>query len=582
MIPSRIPFVTPPEELNIEYAVDFHRESNPNHPVLLHSLDNGELRYYNYAEVVPAVHRAGRLVARRIGFNLSTAAPAPIVVILGPINNLTFFTIILGLLRAGVTGFPISPRFSANVVARLVDMVRPTHILVNDGNSSLGSHIASLVFEASGWAPAICKMPTYEEMYLGHNTFEPLPHHSFEFDKRAFIVHSSSSTSLVPKAIYWSANFITRNGLVADSSAYTVTGRVIGSQVLEFFHSAGLYYLFWVPRSGFIMATISPHVSVPLGAAGSEIIFQSFEDTKPEYIWASPRLLEPWSQDLSKLKFLRKLSAVAYAGRFLNKTVGDKLVERGIRIVTAYGSTESGLLSSMMSEFQGEDWEYFTLNSIFKSKFVPRGDETLEIFVPSKEGEELPVVDAEIDGEPAYATRDLALAHPNKPGLYKLFGRINDQIMLSSGEFVNPIPIEDRIRTSCQTVISALVFGHGQPFLGVILQLGEEETPRPGLWETVDDLWPPISAINQALPDYAKIQKHMILVASADKSFQFTQKGSPRRPMVLADYQLEIDAIYAATAQLNGVKSPVPIKVEGLNKPEQVQTLARPVTVSGN
>ncbi|KAF5350371.1 hypothetical protein D9757_013631 [Collybiopsis confluens] len=571
------PFIVPPEELNIEYAVDFHREINPNHPVLLHSLGNGELRYYKYAEVVPAVHRAGKLIARRIGFNCSTTLSAPVVVILGPINNLLFFTIILGLLRAGITGFPISPRFSANVVARLVDMVRPTHILVNDENSSLGKLVVKLVFEASGWAPTICKMPTFEELYLGHNTFEPLPRHSPEFDKRAFIVHSSSSTSLVPKAIYWNANFITRNGLVADSSAYPVTGKVIGSQVLEFFHSAGLYYLFWVPRSGFIMATISPHVSVPLGAAGSEIIFQSFEDTKPDYIWASPRLLEPWSQDPLKLKFLSELTAVAYAGRFLNKVVGDVLVESGVKIITAYGSTESGLLSSMMSEFQGEDWEYFTLNSIFQCKFVPRGDGALEVFVSLGDGDDLPVVDAEVDGAPAYATRDLALAHPSKPGLYKLLGRINDQIMLSTGEFVNPIPIEDRIRNLNEYVISALVFGHGQSSLGVIVQLGNEETPGPKLRETVVHLWPSIAAINRSLPVYARIQQHMILIASADKPFQFTQKGSPRRPMILSDYQVEIDALYAS-AQFPRSRASLPIRVEGFNKLQEFQALAVPVT----
>ncbi|KIK67743.1 hypothetical protein GYMLUDRAFT_36507 [Collybiopsis luxurians FD-317 M1] len=553
MISSCTPFVPPPAELNIEYAVDFHRDRNPNHPVLLHSLDKGRLRYYNYAEVVPAIHRAGRIIARQIGFNLSTSSP--IVVILGPINNLTFFTIILGLLRAGITGFPISPRFSANVVARLVDMVRPTHILVNDDNSTLAFYINKLVFESSGWAPAICKMPTYEEMYLGHNTFEPLPPHSSEFDQRAFISHSSSSSSLIPKAIYWSSNFISRNGLVADSSAYPLAGKVIGSQVLEFFHSAGLYHLFWVPRSGFIMATVSPHINVPLGPAGSNVVFQSFKDTKPDYIWASPRLLEPWSRDPSKVNFLSKLAAVAYAGRFLNKEVGDKLVESGVKIVTAYGSTESGLLSSMMSAFQGEDWEYFTLNPIFEPKFLPRGDLTLEIFVPSKPEAELPVIDAELDGVPAYATGDLAVAHPSKPGLYKLIGRIRDQIMLSTGEFVNPIPIEDRICNSCQNVTSALVFGHGQSCLGVILQLEDNKKLQLNSSETVNELWPFISAVNCCLPGYAQIQKHMVLMASPDKPFQFTQKGSPRRPMVLADYQIEIDAFYAAAARSGPISS---------------------------
>jgi acyl-coenzyme A synthetase/AMP-(fatty) acid ligase len=601
MIPSTS-FVVPPADLNIEYAVDFHRERNPQHPVLLHSRENGDLRYYNYAEVVPAIHRAGRHIARHVGFTPGSTSPPPTTVILGPINNLTFFTIILGLLRVGITGFPISPRFSANVVARLIDMVRPTHILVNNDTSALGFRIAKLVFESSGWAPTICLMPTYEDMYLGHNAYEPLPPHSPEFDKRAFVVHSSSSTSLIPKAIYWSSKFISRNSLVADWSAYPVTGKVIGSQVLEFFHSAGLYYLFWLPRSGYIMATVSPHVSIPLGPAGSDVVFQSFEDTKPEFIWVSPRLLEPWSKDPAKLRFLRKLTSVVYAGRFLNKAVGDKLVEAGVRVCTAYGSTESGLVSSVMSgkllanlllnsndvdmlcfqlcvEFQGEDWEYFTVNPIFESKFVPRGDDTLEIFVASKPGEELPVVDAELNGEPVYATGDLAVAHPNKPGHYKLLGRMRDQIMLSTGEFVNPIPIEDRIINSCPSVISALVFGHGHPYLGVILQLDNEIEPRDTWWQTVDDLWPSISMINCLLPNYAQIQKHMILIASAEKPFQFTQKGAPRRPMVLADYQIEIDTLYAAAAQSSTCKPIMPIQIESSNKAGHA-ALASPFTVT--
>ncbi|KAJ4469876.1 hypothetical protein J3R30DRAFT_3713139 [Lentinula aciculospora] len=540
-------FIVPPDSINVEYAFDFHEEKNPQHPVLLHSTQNGELRYYNYAEVVPAIHRAGRQIARRIGFELPSSSIAPIVVILGPINNLNFFTIILGLLRAGITGFPISPRFSANVMARLVDMVHPTYILVNDDNAALGNLISSIVFESSAWAPIVCAMPNYEEMYLGHNLYDPLPLHSPEFDKRAFIVHSSSSTSLIPKAIYWTSNFISRNALVADSSAYPVTGKIIGSQVLEFFHSAGLYYLFWVPRAGFVMATIAPQVSVPMGPTGSDLVFQSFEDTNPSFVWASPRLLEPWSQDLRKLSFLRRLTAVAYAGRFLSKTAGDKLVQAGVKICTAYGSTEGGLLSSMMSPFQHEDWEYFTTNSIFETKFVPQGD-GLEVFVVSKPGEELPVVDSKLNGELVYATGDLAVAHPTKPGLYKLLGRMRDQIMLSTGEFINPIPIEDMIR-ECPGVESGLIFGHGQPCLGVILQLHPASELRPTLWQLIVDFWPSMSMINCLLPSYAQIQKHMILLASSDKPFQFTQKGSPRRPMVLTDYQIEIDTLYAAAAQ---------------------------------
>ena len=36
----------------------------------------------------------------------------------------------------------------------------------------------------------------------------------------------------------------------------------------------------------------------------------------------------------------------------------------------------------------------------------------------------------------AFGTNDLFLPHPEKPGLWKIHGRLDDQIMLSTGEKV--------------------------------------------------------------------------------------------------------------------------------------------------
>ncbi len=46
------------------------------------------------------------------------------------------------------------------------------------------------------------------------------------------------------------------------------------------------------------------------------------------------------------------------------------------------------------------------------------------------------IVDTTIDGREAYATKDLFIPHPNKPGMWKIYGRADDQIMLSTGEKV--------------------------------------------------------------------------------------------------------------------------------------------------
>lgn len=46
------------------------------------------------------------------------------------------------------------------------------------------------------------------------------------------------------------------------------------------------------------------------------------------------------------------------------------------------------------------------------------------------------VFNTTINGVPAYATGDLLTPHPTKPNLWKIFGRVDDQIMHSTGEKV--------------------------------------------------------------------------------------------------------------------------------------------------
>lgn len=43
---------------------------------------------------------------------------------------------------------------------------------------------------------------------------------------------------------------------------------------------------------------------------------------------------------------------------------------------------------------------------------------------------------SEIDGVPVYETNDLVVRHPDNPELFKIIGRKDDQIMLSTGEKV--------------------------------------------------------------------------------------------------------------------------------------------------
>lgn len=51
------------------------------------------------------------------------------------------------------------------------------------------------------------------------------------------------------------------------------------------------------------------------------------------------------------------------------------------------------------------------------------------------------MINTTIDGRPGYATGDLLQEHPLYKGLYKIYGRADEQIMLSTGEKTNPLPL---------------------------------------------------------------------------------------------------------------------------------------------
>lgn len=46
------------------------------------------------------------------------------------------------------------------------------------------------------------------------------------------------------------------------------------------------------------------------------------------------------------------------------------------------------------------------------------------------------IVNAKLEGRDAFATSDLFIPHETKFGLWKVYGRTDDQIMLSTGEKV--------------------------------------------------------------------------------------------------------------------------------------------------
>lgn len=136
------------------------------------------------------------------------------------IDNLTYLTIILvcdsaicvlhswtmtcqGCLRAGITVFPVSPRFSPGVISHLLRTANATHILVSENMYDVANQAVEDIKTTPSpqrphLLPGIVHIPTYQDLYPSDESKTSgvvlLPPHRPEFGKAQppMILHSSS------------------------------------------------------------------------------------------------------------------------------------------------------------------------------------------------------------------------------------------------------------------------------------------------------------------------------------------------------------------------------------------------------
>ncbi|KAF5366106.1 hypothetical protein D9757_012692 [Collybiopsis confluens] len=557
-----MPFVVPPPSLALEFQFDFHLIHNPTHVVALHPLSDGTVKIYTFADVVPRIHELAFHFYSEVNASSSRkfAARTPIIAILATFDAFTSFMWpkLQAILRAGMIAFPISPRFSPLVVAHLIDTVQPTHILTNHEGRQLTQKIMDLVQNLV--KPCQLLAPTFREIFTPKHENPYFPRHSRDLHDIAYVIHSSSSSAMFPKTIHCSAHFMLKNAEVIgqpfrecvwdnnidnqiDYASESLAGKIFGLQGLELFHFVGLAFINWLARSGFSMALLNPFDSSSAIPASPQTVFEGLKCTQPSYVYASPTLIEIWALDAKITSFLASVTAVITAGKRLNKGIGDALVKQGVHINVAFGSTETGAISILTPD-RGVDWEYFYAPPVPEFQFLRRDDGYYNLVVLSTPNRTLPVCNTTHDNTSAYDPGDIFMRHPTRNHHYSVIGRSSDQIMLKSGEMVNPASIEEILSTDEQ-IKTALLFGHGQHYLGVLIEPIEAvscdslETKKliANIQHTLDE-------INATLPSYSRVSTQMILVASPDKPILLSPKGQPRRALVLKEYEEEITSLY--------------------------------------
>ena len=258
-----------------------------------------------------------------------------------------------------------------------------------------------------------------------------------------------------------------------------------------------------------------------------------------------PFMLQAMAQNQEHLESLRSLKALTFCGApFPSPDIPNK-IRALVPLYTAYGSTEVGVFALNLED-QG-DFEYMGFGPLIGAEFHPEGDGLYELVI-KKDPKILPAQFVfhnfrDIDEWP---TKDLFTKHPTKE-LWHYQERKDDIIVLSTGQNVHPLPLEDAV-TRHPKISAALLVGPRRPSCAWLIESTEPPADATEAEKLKDEIWSIITEASNEGPSHAQVPKERILFTSKEKPMLRAGKGTVQRQLTWEAYQPEIDALYNAAA----------------------------------
>ncbi|KIJ49882.1 hypothetical protein M422DRAFT_246253 [Sphaerobolus stellatus SS14] len=374
--------------------------------------------------------------------------------------------IVVGVLSSAgqrILPFLISTRNSPLAVAHLITAKKAKYLWVNGEQTQIKTLAnEAMIHLEQGNTPPIIPFPTFADLYSPRDASLHYMNKSvisYSMDQSALILHSSGSTAF-PKPLVLTHRTLMEWAKAIDYGDNDLCGEVMAVHNSPICHGVGILSTGWAAISGCIRA-----VSCPSGLKSftdPERFLQEIQDSHATAIFLVPSFLEAWASDRKNVEVLKKMKVIYWGGGPLSERTGRFLLQEGVNIVTIYGATEFGPGSEIDAKHHEEGYEWFRFPANV-SPALPSdtaGPDTFELIFKQCETHHLSAINTEVDGVLAYATNDIIQRHEVDHTLFRIMGRKDDQIMLSTGEKTNPGPMEHIIMKN-PNVQTALMFGRG-------------------------------------------------------------------------------------------------------------------------
>ena len=284
------------------------------------------------------------------------------------------------------------------------------------------------------------------------------------------------------------------------------------------------------------------------------------------YFSSVPYVLQMMAAEDDGLYALRHMSLVGVGGAALPQDVGDDLVQKGVSLLSRFGSAECGFLMSSHRDYATDkEWQYLRSNTSPSLEFESREDGLAELVILAS----WPHMAKRNREDGSFATADLFAPHPTIQNAWKYHSRADSQLTLITGKKFDPAPLEDAISTS-PLLSDVLIFGNGQHIPGALLFRTPKSADMADV-ELLNALWPSIEKLNAESQGHTRLSKSMLTVMANDApGLEKSSKGTIMRGQAEKRYSREIAKAYCSGPDTSG--NSVPSSIEDDVADDEVPT----------
>lgn len=457
-----------------------------------------------------------------------------------------FLFLWLALMRAGCAVLLIAPQCRALAIKALYEQCESAFLFYDEIYAEQASEAVGLA-ESQGAKIRIEKLPFDHPEQLDEFIDQEVadvgqPEPAVQAQDVAYLHHTSGTSSGIPKpvpqphkAAVGVQPFLPHG---RDAATFTTTPLFHGgiADLFRAWTSSALIWLF-------------PGKSVPITSSNilksldiAEHATTDVADVAPvKYFSSVPYVLQMLDSDPAGTEALKSMDMVGVGGAALPAEVGDRLVSKGVGLISRYGSAECGFLMSSQRDFSKDgEWQYLRFPSDSKYlRLEDQGDGLCELVV--------------LDGWPhmakrnrddgSYATSDLFVPHESISGAWKYHSRSDSQLTLITGKKFDPAPLEAAIATS-DLLEDVLVFGNGEPYPGALL-FRSAKAKTMSDEELLGQIWQTVEKLNRDSPDHAQLARGMLRpMRVPEQPLEKSSKGTIMRGSAEKAYKPEIEAAY--------------------------------------